>query len=82
MRIAKEKPVTMELARELARELHAPNTVDMKQFRRGIDVEMEHAGTVHKFAPTADMLEFAASVALDHLNENPRYYTILDQVGL
>lgn len=74
--------VTPILTKSLARELGIEDTIDLVQFRRGIEVELEHAATIHKFAPTADALEFAASVAWDHLRENENYYIIHDKVGL
>ena len=46
--------------------------VDPKQLRIGIKVEMEHT----------DDLDMAKKIALDHLAENPRYYTKLKRAGL
>jgi hypothetical protein len=43
-----------------------------QQLRLGIKVEMEHTGKY----------EVAKEIALDHLKENPNYYTMLNKVGL
>lgn len=47
-------------------------TIDPMQLEMGIKVEMEH---------TKDP-EIAKSIAIDHLTENPKYYTVLKQCGL
>lgn len=48
------------------------NTVSQKQLLVGIAVEMEHTND----------LNFAASIAIDHLTENENYYTMLVNSGL
>lgn len=45
---------------------------DAKQLRRGIEVEMEHTNSKTK----------AKEIAMDHLVEDPKYYTKLDKAGL
>lgn len=47
-----------------------PEDVDPKQLEMGIKVEMEH---------TSD-LAIAEEIALDHLTENPEYYTALKTI--
>jgi hypothetical protein len=51
---------------------------DVEQFRRGMDVELEH-GTVdpHTNVTDDDPL-MTGKIALAHLNEIPDYYTRLD----
>ena len=46
--------------------------VDPDQLEIGIAVEMEHT----------DLPEISLEIALDHLSENPTYYTELIQAGL
>jgi len=49
-----------------------PSKVDSKELRMGIKVEMEHT----------DDLKKAAKIALQHLAEDPKYYTKLASLGL
>ena len=53
---------------------------DVEQFRRGMDVELEH-GTVdlHTNVTDDDPL-LTGKIALAHLNEIPDYYTRLDKM--
>jgi hypothetical protein len=54
---------------------------ELREFRRGVVVELEHTGTIKKFArPGYDELEIAGSIALDHLRELPDYYTRLKKM--
>jgi hypothetical protein len=46
--------------------------VDPKELAIGIKIEMEHTSSAEK----------AKQIALDHLTENPKYYSILQSVGL
>jgi len=46
--------------------------MDPEQLKRGIEVEMEHT----------DDPEIAEKIAMDHLKENPEYYSKLDSIGL
>lgn len=48
------------------------NDVDRVEFKKGIKHEMEH---------TTDP-KIAAEIALDHLAENPKYYSELDKTGI
>lgn len=50
----------------------APWQIDREQLEMGIEVELEH---------TSDE-EIARKIALDHLAEDPRYYTKLLDAGL
>jgi hypothetical protein len=74
--------ISPEFFKRVARELGVDPRINMAQLRRGMYVEMEHKATIKKFAPTADVVEFAISVAADHLRENPNYYNLLDKMGL
>ena len=53
------------------KELH-PNQIHPQELRMGIKVEMEHT----------DVLDKAKKIALDHLAENPFYYTALKLSGV
>ena len=54
--------------------------VDPNQLEMGIQVEMEHAGTIAKLKPGVSVKDVARSIALDHLREFPDYYTRLKKV--
>jgi hypothetical protein len=53
---------------------------DVEQFRRGMDVELEHG--LHDSATnvTDDDAVVTGKIALAHLNEFPDYYTRLDRM--
>ena len=57
--------------REPKKELH-PNQIHPQELRMGIKVELEHT----------DDLDKAKKIALDHLAENPFYYTALKLSGI
>lgn len=50
----------------------APSEVNPAELAMGVQVEMEHTSDVN----------VATEIALDHLSENPNYYTKLNQAGL
>lgn len=53
---------------------------DVEQYRRGLDVELEH-GTVNKVTNVTNDDKIATGkIALAHLNEFPDYYTRLDKM--
>lgn len=56
--------------------LGGQNDVDLDQFRRGMEVEWEHGKTVGYDLATI------GRIVLDHLGEDPEYYTALDNAGL
>lgn len=51
-----------------------PDEVGRKEFNKGMDVEQEHGDTV------GGDLVTVAKIVLDHLNEDPDYYTKLEKV--
>jgi hypothetical protein len=57
--------------KEAKKELH-PNQIHPQELRMGIKVEMEHTDEIDK----------AKKIALDHLAENPFYYTALQLSGI
>ncbi len=57
--------------KEAKAELH-PNQINPSELRMGIKVELEHT----------DDLDVAKKIALDHLAENPFYYTALKLAGV
>jgi hypothetical protein len=53
---------------------------DVDQFRRGMDVELEHGLQDAATNVTDDDAIFTAKIALAHLNEFPDYYTRLEKM--
>lgn len=56
------------------------NIVDIQQFRRGIEVELEHGLIDANTNVTSDDLLVTGKIALAHLNEMSDYYTKLDMM--
>jgi len=53
---------------------------DVEQFRRGMDVELEHGLVDPKTNVTNDDETMTGKIALAHLNEFSDYYTRLDEM--
>ena len=53
---------------------------DVDQFRRGMDVELEHGRTDPKTNVTNDDPLMTGKIALAHLNEFPDYYDRLEKM--
>ncbi|MDP2858006.1 MAG: DUF5661 family protein [Bacillota bacterium] len=76
-----KKKFTSEQAKEIGEQLGIDwSKFDVEQFRRGMDVELEH-GTVdpHTNVTNDDPLT-TGKIALAHLNEFADYYTRLDEL--
>lgn len=54
------------------------NQVDVEQFRRGLEVELEHGMRDSETNVTNDDLRLTGKIAWAHLKEYPDYYTRLD----
>jgi len=52
--------------------------VDVEQFRRGLEVELEHGTRDPETNVTNDDLSLTGKIAWAHLKEYPDYYTRLD----
>ena len=53
---------------------------DVEQFRRGMDVELEHGTIDENTNVSNDDPLITGKIALAHLNEFPDYYTRLDKM--
>ena len=74
---------TVELARRIGEQVGidwgaAP--FDVEQFRRGLEVELEHGLRDPSTDVTGDDPVMTAKIALAHLNEFPDYYTRLERM--
>jgi hypothetical protein len=68
---------------EEAKEVGAKLGIDLKQinpneFRRGLEVELEHGARDPETNVTGDDLQLTGKIAWAHLKEFPDYYTRLD----
>jgi hypothetical protein len=54
--------------------------VDLEQFRRGLEVELEHGARDPETNATNDDIVLTGKIAWAHLKEFPDYYTRLDKL--
>jgi len=54
--------------------------VDLEQFRRGLEVELEHGARDPETDVTNDDMSLTGKIAWAHLKEFPDYYTRLDKL--
>jgi hypothetical protein len=54
--------------------------IDLEQFRRGLEVELEHGARDPETNVTSDDLSLTGKIAWAHLKEFPDYYTRLDKL--
>lgn len=72
---------TIEQAREIGDTLGIDWTqFDVEQFRKGLDVELEHGRHDPATDVTGDDPILTGKIALAHLNEFPDYYTRLEKM--
>ena len=78
------KKVSQEQALDLGKILRLSwQRYDFSEFRRGLEVEQEHLKTIRSYArPHVNEMIAVAMTVVDHLDENPKYYTLLDKAGL
>jgi hypothetical protein len=75
------KHFTAEEAKRIGQELGIDwSKFDVEQFRRGMDVELEHGLVDPHTNVTNDDPLMTGKIALAHLNEFPDYYTRLDKM--
>ncbi len=72
---------TVDEAKEIGASLGLDwETVDVEQFRRGLEVELEHGARDSETNVTNDDLMLTGKIAWAHLKEVPDYYTRLDKM--
>jgi len=75
------KNFTKEEAKKIGEKLDIKwDKFDIEQFRRGMDVELEHGTRDQKTNITNDDPLMTGKVALAHLNEFPDYYERLEKL--
>ena len=76
-----EKHFTAEKAKEIGEQIGITwDKFDVEQFRRGMDVELEHGTVDANTDVTKDDPLVTGKIALAHLNEFADYYTRLDNL--
>ena len=72
---------SIDEARTIGNELGVDwSQVDIEQFRRGLEVELEHGRSDPETDVTHDDPIITGKIALAHLHEIPDYYTRLDRM--
>ena len=74
-----KRTISADEARRIGDALHIPwDAVDPEEFRRGLEVELEHGSHDPETNVTNDDPLLTAKIAWAHLKEFPDYYTRLD----
>ncbi len=72
---------TLEDAKQIGNQLNIDwNIVDLNQFFKGINVELEHGSKDPETNVTNDDPILTGKIALAHLKELPDYYTRLETI--
>lgn len=76
-----KRQISVDDARRIGDALHIPwDTIDLDQFRRGLEVEFEHGLHDPETNVTNDDEQLTAKIAWAHLKEFRDYYTRLDKL--
>ena len=76
-----KRSFTSEEARKIGNTLGIDwATVDLEQFRRGLEVELEHGGSDPQTNVTHDDVLMTGKIAWAHLKEIRDYYTRLERM--
>jgi len=79
--VADKRRISEEEAKQVGTTLRLDWTkVDLEQFRRGLEVELEHGVRDPETNVTNDDLTLTGKIAWAHLKEFPDYYTRLDKL--
>jgi hypothetical protein len=76
-----KQKISTEKARSIGTQLGLDwAQIDLEQFRRGLEVELEHGMRDPETNVTGDDLALTGKIAWAHLKEFPDYYTRLDKL--
>jgi hypothetical protein len=79
--VAEKRQLDAEAARKVGTTLGIDwSKVDLQQFRRGLEVELEHGVRDPETDVTNDDLTLTGKIAWAHLKEFPDYYSRLDKL--
>lgn len=77
--MSSKRAVTSDEAEKIGMELGIDwNAIDLEEFRRGLEVELEHGAHDPETNVTNDDMLLTGKIALAHLKEFADYYTRLD----
>ena len=77
----KKREFSTEEARSIGTQLNIDwSQIDLEQFRRGLEVELEHGANDPETNVTGDDLLLTGKIAWAHLKEIRDYYTRLDRM--
>lgn len=81
MRSKRQKTFTKEQALEIGKSIGIDfNKIDLEQFRKGLEVELEHGTRFPQANVTGDDPILTGKIAYAHLLEIPDYYTRLAEM--
>lgn len=76
-----KREISVEQARSVGTQLGIDwMRIDLKQFRRGLEIELEHGAHDFETDVTGDDLTMTGKIAWAHLKEIRDYYTRLDRL--
>jgi hypothetical protein len=79
--MSKTRKFTTEEARSIGAQLRIDwSQIDLEQFRRGLEIELEHGAIDPETNVTGDDPVLTGKIAWAHLKEIGDYYTRLDQM--
>jgi hypothetical protein len=79
--MAEKRRISLEEAKQIGTILGLDwKKIDLEQFRRGLEVELEHGARDPETNVTNDDLTLTGKIAWAHLKEFPDYYTRLDKL--
>jgi hypothetical protein len=79
--MSKEKQFNLEAAKQIGEALGIDwSKFDIEQFRKGLEVELEHGQRDPDTNVTNDDTLLTGKIALAHLKEFPDYYTRLEKM--
>ena len=79
--MSSKRRISAEEAKQVGAKLKLDwSKVDLEEFRRGLEVELEHGARDPETNVTSDDLTLTGKIAWAHLKEFPDYYTRLDKL--
>ena len=79
--MSNKRHFSLEEARSIGTQLKIDwSQIDLEQFRRGLEVELEHGAIDQETNVTGDNAVLTGKIAWAHLKEIRDYYTRLDQM--
>jgi hypothetical protein len=79
--VGNKRRISAEEARQVGTSLGINwKSIELEQFRRGLEVELEHGARDPETDVTHDDLNLTGKIAWAHLKEFPDYYTRLDKL--